>query len=188
MAAIVTHATGTRAQRLDPGASPDVDRLIDQLRPGATRGIRVPGGAEGAASGQPARRVAAAPVTAPGTTAPPGIPAASLTVQFATGSAALTPEATQTLDILGRALTSPTLAGSRFRIEGHTDTVGTAGTNQGLSERRAAAVRAYLVSRFGLRPEQLEAVGFGASQLLVPTAEQVPEPRNRRVQILNLSG
>jgi len=181
------------AQR-GPAATPDLQQLIDQLQP-STRGIRVPSEAPppmaqpGSTTPQaaPARPSAdAMPASAPGTTAPPGLPAASLTVLFAMGSATLTPAAERTLDVLGRALTSAQLAPYRFRIEGHTDTVGSAELNQALSERRAAAVRDYLASRFGVDPSRLEAVGLGQNQLLVHTPDETPEPRNRRVQVVNL--
>ncbi|MBR0674458.1 OmpA family protein, partial [Neoroseomonas soli] len=113
-------------------------------------------------------------------------PSASITVMFATGSAMLTPEAERALAPLGRALASQELAGYRFRIEGHTDTVGDAGVNQALSERRAAAVREYLVNKFRVSPQRLEAIGLGETQLLVPTPPQTPNARNRRVQVVNI--
>ena len=55
---------------------------------------------------------------------PAKAPAVSLNIQFATGSADLTPAAIRSLDQLGQALSTPTLAAYHFRIEGHTDTVG----------------------------------------------------------------
>ena len=87
---------------------------------------------------------------------------------------------------LGRALVSSDLAPFRFRIEGHTDTVGPAEENRLLSERRANAVRDYLVERFGISPARLMTEGLGESRLLVPTPDETPQQRNRRVQILNL--
>ena len=87
---------------------------------------------------------------------------------------------------LGQALASPALAPYRFRIEGHTDTVGDDAMNRDLSQRRAEAVRAYLMGRYGVAPERLEAVGLGESQLLIPTPDNRPEARNRRVQVLNI--
>ena len=71
-------------------------------------------------------------------------------------------------------------------MEGHTDSVGDVGQNQSLSERRAAAVRQYLIGTFGVEESRLIAVGFGSSQLLVQTPPQTPEVRNRRVQIVNI--
>jgi outer membrane protein OmpA-like peptidoglycan-associated protein len=110
----------------------------------------------------------------------------NLTVVFDTDSAQLTPQAMAALDALGRALSDRELSAYRFRIEGHTDTVGTPGYNRGLSELRAAAVVAYLTTKFHVAPSRLEAVGMGEQGLLVPTPPQTPELRNRRVQIINL--
>lgn len=124
--------------------------------------------------------------TAPTTTAPAGVPAASLTVTFATGSDRLTQDAMRELDRLGRALTSQELAPYRFRIEGHTDTVGAASLNQTLSERRAASVGRYLQERFGVSANRLETLGLGQTQLLVPTPDGTPNAQNRRVQVINL--
>ncbi len=186
--------------------------LIQRLRPqaGATRGIRVPGAAETvptAPSVQPAPVFSApratppsAAVAGPGapvarpvpaareTTATDGVASANITVTFPSGSATLTPDAERQLAPLGRALASPDLAAFRFRIEGHTDTVGDAASNQALSERRAAAVRNFLMQRFNVDAARLTAVGMGESQPLVPTGDEVAQPRNRRVQIVNVGG
>lgn len=69
-------------------------------------------------------------------------------------------------------------------IEGHTDNTGAPEANQSLSEKRAAAVKAYLVSTFGIADSRLEAKGFGASK---PAASNdTPEGRqqNRRVELV----
>jgi len=129
-----------------------------------------------------------APSPAAGTTAPSGMAAVSITVNFATGSAALSPQAAAALTALGRALASPDLRPFRFRIEGHTDTEGDAALNMALSQRRAEAVRDFLLKGFPIAPFRLVAVGFGESQLLVPTPDNSPEARNRRVQVVNLGG
>lgn len=115
-------------------------------------------------------------------------PSVNLNVDFATGSVQLTPEAVATLDSLGRALTDPTLAHDRFRIEGHTDTVGSAATNQALSEQRAQRVAEYLEDKFAIPPARLKPVGMGEQDLLVPTPPQTPEARNRRVRVVNEGG
>ncbi len=113
-------------------------------------------------------------------------PSASLTVDFAAGSAQLTPQARATLDELGTAMNSSELARDRFRIEGHTDTVGGAADNRPLSERRAAAVVDYLTRKFRVQRARLEPVGMGEAGLEVPTPPQAPEPRNRRVRVVDL--
>ena len=105
---------------------------------------------------------------------------------FRTGSAGLTPQAAAVLDELGKALASNALAGYRFRIEGHTDTVGAKDYNHALSQRRAAVVMAYIERKFGIDESRMVPVGLGSEQLLVQTADQTPEARNRRVKIVNI--
>jgi outer membrane protein OmpA-like peptidoglycan-associated protein len=161
-------------------ADPTADQIINSLKPnaalkGPTRGIRALPSSPGAASPAP---------HAGGDDRP----SLDLSVQFQSGSATLTPAAVHTLDRLGKALASPQLAGDRFRIEGHTDTVGTRDTNKPLSQHRAETVASYLESKFGIAASRLEAVGVGEDDLLVATPDQTPEPRNRRVHIVNLSG
>ena len=71
---------------------------------------------------------------------------------------------------------------TQFLVWGFTDTVGTAEYNQGLSERRANAVADYLEGR-GVSRDRMVIQGFGKTNLAVPTPDQTPEPRNRRVEI-----
>jgi outer membrane protein OmpA-like peptidoglycan-associated protein len=68
-------------------------------------------------------------------------------------------------------------------VVGHTDAVGTNQVNDPLSQQRAEAIRAGLI-RNGIAPENIVAVGRGKRELLVPTADGVAEPRNRRVEII----
>ena len=117
---------------------------------------------------------------------PMAAPSIDLTVQFQSGSAELTPEAMRTLDELGRALSHEALAAYRFRIEGHTDTTGSRAANMSLSQARATRVAEYLQSRFGVAAARLEPVGRGQEALKVQTPDQTAEPRNRRVQVINI--
>lgn len=118
--------------------------------------------------------------------APAAAPSADLSVEFRSGSADLTPAARRALNELGKALSDSQLAPYRFRIEGHTDTVGAPAANRTLSERRAAVVVDYLNTQFGVDRARLEAVGMGEDMPLIPTGPQMPEPRNRRVHVVNL--
>ena len=68
-------------------------------------------------------------------------------------------------------------------IIGHTDTTGSDEYNLGLSLARAKAVRDILLSR-GIRSDQLELRYHGKRDPLVPTGDNVIEPRNRRVEII----
>jgi outer membrane protein OmpA-like peptidoglycan-associated protein len=109
-----------------------------------------------------------------------------VTVNFPSGSADLTSAAKASLDSLGKALSSSELATFRFRIEGHTDNVGSREENKSLSQRRAEAVVSYLTSTYSVAPARLEAIGVGQDEPLVQTPPQTPEARNRRVQVINL--
>ncbi|WP_426959968.1 OmpA family protein [Muricoccus radiodurans] len=175
-------APGLRAEPV-PSAPQTVSGMVEEL----TRGIRLPADAPSEAQTPETPLAGSQPLaTAAATTAPPGRPAVSITLTFASGSAALTPEAQRELAVLGQALATPDLSGYRFRVEGHTDTVGAAAANRALSERRAASVRAFLERSYGVPVGRLEAVGLGETQPLVPTPDEQAEPRNRRVQVVNL--
>jgi len=65
---------------------------------------------------------------------------------------------------------------------GHTDKVGTEAYNDVLSIKRAEAIRRELI-KAGISGDKIEAVGRGKQDPLIPTAEGVLEPRNRRVEI-----
>ena len=181
--------------------NPSADQIINSLRPsgnlvsGGTRGIRLAAPTNEVAAPRPSATAApvqphiasAKPVpVATSSPQPPAGPSVNLTVNFANGSTELMPDAIRTLDELGRALASKELEGFRFRIEGHTDTVGSRTYNQSLSERRAVAVVNYIAQKYGVSPARLQAVGMGEDGLLVPTPPQTAEPRNRRVQVINL--
>jgi len=185
-------ATGAAAQ-----SNPTASQLINSLMPtGAlsdtTRGIKPLGPDSSAPS--PAPMVTPAAMSTPMNYAPPppaavpdiSAPSANLSVDFASGSANLTPGAMATLDVLGKALTSSQLASYNFKIAGHTDTVGDPATNQTLSEQRASAVKSYLEAKFGISDSRLQAVGLGESDPVVPTPPNTPSQANRRVQIINL--
>lgn len=188
---------GAAAAQTNPSAS----QLINQLKPtgtisDTTRGIKPLGpDTSTPTSPSPMSQPAAMNMPTPANPAPPpagsptqdmSAPSANLQVDFASGSATLTPRAMATLDELGKALTSPQLAAYNFKIAGHTDTVGDTATNQSLSDARAQAVKSYLETKYGVPDSRLQAVGLGETDLLVPTPPNTPNQMNRRVQIINL--
>ena len=99
---------------------------------------------------------------------------------FATGSSTISPSFQATLDQVAASLVK--YPNSVVDVYGHTDTVGTASSNQALSERRAQAVTNYLISR-GVSSARVRWQGFGETQLRVQTGDGVNEPLNRRVEI-----
>jgi OOP family OmpA-OmpF porin len=100
-------------------------------------------------------------------------------VDFEFDKAILTGEDKVVLDALVTSL--QVCPATNIRIEGHTDSVGNDAYNQGLSERRAAAVVAYLVSE-GLDSSTLYSVGLGESSPLADNATDAGRAMNRRVE------
>ena len=99
-------------------------------------------------------------------------------IEFASGSARISPSSAGLLNDLARAVTGCEL---RVTIEGHTDSTGSAGLNERLSLARAQAVRDALVIR-GVSTELLIARGFGEAQPIA--SNDTPEGRelNRRIE------
>jgi outer membrane protein OmpA-like peptidoglycan-associated protein len=119
---------------------------------------------------------AAAPAAAP---AP--APAKTYLVFFDWDKYNLSPRATQI--IAQAASDSKTNNTTTINVSGYTDTSGTPTYNQGLSERRAQAVAAQLVTD-GVSQSEIEIHAFGQTHLLVATGPGVREPQNRRVEIV----
>jgi len=69
------------------------------------------------------------------------------------------------------------------QITGHTDRVGTMADNDRLSLERAEAIRDMLIKR-GLKTHFVRAVGRGEREPMVPTPDEQPELRNRRVEVV----
>lgn len=103
-------------------------------------------------------------------------------VLFASGKAELLPAAQAKLNEVATALTNQD-PDSKIVIEGHTDSRGSVDLNQGLSQRRAEAVRNYLVSR-GIASERVTALGLGSAQSIADNASAEGRANNRRVEIV----
>lgn len=105
--------------------------------------------------------------------------ALSLPVHFEFDSAAILPSAREQLDALadGIKLLPPA---RRIIIEGHTDASGTEQYNEQLSQRRAEAVKRYLVQNHGLDARRMQATGLGKRQPIVGLDPEAAD--QRRVQ------
>jgi outer membrane protein OmpA-like peptidoglycan-associated protein len=102
-------------------------------------------------------------------------------VLFATGKSQLQPGAELTLDQIATALKdAPDRA---LDIEGFTDTVGSEGYNQTLSEARADAVRQALVAR-GIDASRITTHGYGEQYPVASNATDAGRQLNRRVEIV----
>jgi len=109
----------------------------------------------------------------------PALPANFL-LYFVTGTDELTPESKLELDKVLTAMRARPLPD--VLVIGHTDTVGELDNNDRLSAQRAETVKGFLVG-IGIPAERIRTAGRGERELLVPTADNVDEPRNRRVEI-----
>jgi OOP family OmpA-OmpF porin len=119
-------------------------------------------------------------VVAPAPAAAPA-PARTFLVFFDFDRADLTDRARA---IIAEAATNAGRVGTtRIEVAGHADRAGTPQYNQALSQRRAAAVAAELERR-GVARSAMTIQAFGESRPLVPTADGVREPQNRRVEIV----
>ena len=111
------------------------------------------------------------------------LPRADLEIYFDFDRADITSQSMELLATLGKALADPQLAGSKFIIGGHTDGQGRADYNLALSQRRAEAVRKFVIEHFRIDPNNLIARGYGKQRLKNPRNPLADE--NRRVQIIN---
>ena len=106
-------------------------------------------------------------------------------IYFATNSDRIRPESTPTLTEIADMLRDhPELT---LRIEGHTDADGDDAYNRELSERRAAAVKAYLVSR-QVGAARLETAGLGETKPVAPNDTPEGKQQNRRVELVRTDG
>ncbi|MCP1829354.1 MULTISPECIES: OmpA family protein [Bradyrhizobium] len=111
-------------------------------------------------------------------------PKIDLEINFDYNSADISAKSLPSVQALGRALTNQDLKGSTFVVAGHTDAAGGEDYNQGLSERRADAIKRYLVDKYGINGTDLVTVGYGKSKLKDPSHPMAEV--NRRVQVVNV--
>lgn len=102
-------------------------------------------------------------------------------VLFATGQATILPGAQAQLNQVADAL--KTQAEHHFTVEGHTDNQGTDAINNDLSNRRANAVRDYLIVR-GVSADAITAQGFGSTRPIADNRTAEGRAMNRRVEIV----
>jgi outer membrane protein OmpA-like peptidoglycan-associated protein len=105
---------------------------------------------------------------------------AAKNIFFITGSAKLSSKSNKALDDIVKILTDDN--NLKLAIEGHTDNVGKADYNQNLSEKRAASVKEYLVSK-GIDEARLNSVGYGMDRPIADNKTAAGRSKNRRVEL-----
>lgn len=104
----------------------------------------------------------------------------SYVLYFETGGNVLTPESQAALVTIRKEIAER--PASEVMVIGHTDRVGSVDGNDRLSKTRAEGLRDLLIES-GVAADKLSAVGRGERDPLVPTEDEVDEPKNRRVEI-----
>lgn len=99
-------------------------------------------------------------------------------VLFETDQYVIREELKKSLDELAGILAKKDL---KINISGYTDDVGAAEYNQALSQKRAEAVKVYLVEK-GCNPEKITAIGYGESNPIAPNDTEAGQAKNRRVE------
>src|SRR3954464_8380897 len=133
--------------------------------------------------------VTAAPIVAVPVVVPPPAPVkrtVALTLgadaTFDTGKADLKQEGRVKLDDMAAKLRDPSVTMDSMSVIGHTDNVGSASSNQKLSERRAEAVKTYLVGK-GLDGAKIRTQGKGLTQPITDNKTPQGRAQNRRVEV-----
>jgi outer membrane protein OmpA-like peptidoglycan-associated protein len=129
---------------------------------------------------QPAPPKPPAPAATP-PAPPPVVESRTYLVFFDWDRADLTARARQIVAEAAQASTH--IQTTKIEVNGYTDLSGTAAYNDKLSVRRAKSVEAELI-RDGVAQNEIDIHGYGESNPLVPTAQGVREPQNRRVEII----
>lgn len=105
-------------------------------------------------------------------------------ILFDFNSSDIKPGSIPQLNEIGKALSSPSVKGLHFVIEGHTDNVGTEQYNMDLSSRRGESVRRYLTENFTVQNALLKVNGYGEIRPLAENTSPEGRRKNRRVEIV----
>lgn len=160
--------------RTNGGTSVDSDYATNQIMIGLRYTFGAP--PKPAPAPAPVKQPAPAPKPAPKVELQPK----EFIVFFDFDQSTLTPEAQK---IVNDAAAEARKGYVRIKLAGHADRAGSSQYNVGLSQRRANAVEAEL-RRLGLSSTDIATEAKGEAEPLVPTADGVPEPQNRRVEIM----
>lgn len=105
-------------------------------------------------------------------------------IYFDNDLADLKPQSRPTLDEVGKLMTGD--AALKFKVVGHTDSLGTAEHNLDLSTRRAQAVAGALVHDYNIAAERLTPIGAGATQPVASNDTEEGRAKNRRVELVRI--
>ena len=172
---------------------PSVDQIIEALKPNLTRGLTI-SPAEAARNADETQfldtlrnrttRSLTLNEREKLATFAEDKPNIDIDMNFEYNSDKLAPSEMSKARTLGEALSSADLKGSTFIVEGHTDAKGSTTFNQKLSERRADAIKRFLVEDYKIPAANLVAVGYGKTKL--KNKDNPFAAENRRVRVVNM--
>lgn len=105
----------------------------------------------------------------------------SYSIEFESGSSNIHTSSYQLLDDIFES--AVVAEGLKLGVYGHTDNKGSDAVNTPLSEKRAAAVKTYLLKK-GLKQDQIESKGFGSNQPIADNSTEAGRSKNRHVEIV----
>lgn len=176
-ATLTWSTTGASSSSIDPGiGSVDTSGSRRVCPDGTTRYTLTASGAGGSESASTSVEV---------TPAPAPIDHLTVHVRFDTGKAEIRKadhdELQKALHFVER------YPGCKISVEGHTDSTGSAPHNQALSEKRAAAVKKYLVDHGAAAADKIQSVGYGQTRPIGDNKTAKGRSENRRVEIIIVS-
>jgi NitT/TauT family transport system substrate-binding protein len=104
-----------------------------------------------------------------------------LTIYFTPGSDQIMSGSNFILDSLGETMTA--FGNTFLRIEGNTDNTGSRAANRTLSQKRADAVKDYLITQFKIDPKRFQTVGHGSENPIADNKTEAGRQQNRRTDI-----
>lgn len=103
-------------------------------------------------------------------------------LQFAVGQSSIEPKNSELLATVGKAIQM--FPKSPLTIEGHTDSYGSDSANLALSQKRADAVKQYLVSNLHIAPSRVQAIGYGETRPVANNETEEGRAKNRRIDVI----
>ncbi len=103
-----------------------------------------------------------------------------LNIQFDTNKSDIKPRYEEDLKVLGAFLQE--FPKAKGEISGHTDNVGSKALNEKLSQLRAESVKKYVVEKFGIAPERIDAKGYGFAKPVASNKTKADRALNRRIE------
>lgn len=182
--------TPTKQQLLFPTAQDDIIKILS-VKP-ETPVVRPRGGLSGGNSGQgslfgnQARGLGGIADDQIDEQALANAPKVGALILFDFDSATVKGESIPLLETFAQAFQSEQLRDAVFVIAGHTDDKGSAEYNQGLSKRRAEAIKQWLLTTYQIEPNRLLVKSYGEAKPIQPNDTEAGRSQNRRVEFIRI--